>query len=177
MDLSGPLIEFIGEMYNNLRFNSLFNAVLDQVRYLAPPSVTIGGVPCTEVVVLSLHFPMCKVPLSTSGARRESVVITTGSNILTLNNAYDYVDAVTAFYVSSISPIIGSAGDTLTITGNKFEDILEVKVGNVTCPTSIDATGADGMDSCTFNLPADLTGKVDITITTGNKTYRFAKVI
>jgi hypothetical protein len=38
------------------------NAELDQKRYLSPPVVTIDDKPCTEVVVLSDHFLMCKVP-------------------------------------------------------------------------------------------------------------------
>jgi hypothetical protein len=153
------------------------NAALDQIRYLDPPKVKIDGVPCTEVVVLSPHFLMCKVPASTSGVGHKDVEITSSIDTLTLDDAYEYVDAATAFYISSISRIIGSAGNTLTLTGNKFEDIVEVKVGNVTCPTSIDTTGADGTDTCTFTLPnLNLLGEVDITITTNSRTYRFAKV-
>jgi hypothetical protein len=159
------------------------NALLDQARYLDPPTVTIDGVPCTEVVVLSEHFLMCKVPASTSGTGNRDVEIKVGSNpTLTLDGAYKYVNAANDFYISNISRIIGTAGDPLTLTGNLFEHILEVKVGNVVCPKSnltISTTGADGTDTCTFNLPANSPGETDITITMDDAeatTYRFAKI-
>jgi hypothetical protein len=155
------------------------NALLDQKRYLTPPTVTIDDVPCTEVVVLSSHFLMCKVPsTSPTNTGNKNVKITVGNNPpLTLNGAYEYVNAASAFYISNISRIIGKAGDPLTLTGNKFEDIVEVKVGNVPCSSpSINTSGAAGTDTCTFNLPANPPGEVDITIRTSSKTYRFAKV-
>ncbi|MDR2086687.1 MAG: hypothetical protein LBP72_05875 [Dysgonamonadaceae bacterium] len=151
------------------------NAAVDQIRYLAPPTVTVGGIPCTEVAVLSPNFLMCKVPASTTGLGRKNVEITIGGSTLTLDGAYEYVDPINAFYVSHIAPIIGSQGDELTLTGNKFEEIVEVKVGDTICSTIIDHTGADGTDTCKFTLPV-LTGEVDITIRTSSKTYRFAKV-
>jgi hypothetical protein len=98
---------------------------------------------------------------------------------LILNGAYKYVNRVNDFYVNDISWIIGSTGDPLTLTGNLFEHIHEVRVGNVLCTTTMDATGADGTDTCTFTLPTGLTGEVDITITMDNPeatTYRFAKI-
>ncbi|MDR2087034.1 MAG: IPT/TIG domain-containing protein [Dysgonamonadaceae bacterium] len=157
------------------------NAALDQIRYLAPPTVTIDGVSCTEVVVLSEHFLMCKVPsTSPTNTGNKDVEITVGNNpALTLNGAYKYVHATNDFYVNNISRIIGSVGDPLTLTGNKFENIHEVKVGNIVCsPTSINYSGAAGTDTYTFTLP-DLTGEVDITITMNDvdaTTYRFAKI-
>jgi hypothetical protein len=156
------------------------NAALDQIRYLDPPKVKIGNNFCTEVVVLSPHFLMCKVPASTSGATRENVEIISAGNTLTLNNAYEYVHAANDFYISNISRIIGTAGNPLTLTGNKFEDIHEVKVGNVICTSpTINTTGADGTDTYTFNLPANPPGETDITITMKGvdaPTYRFAKI-
>ncbi|MDR2086200.1 MAG: hypothetical protein LBP72_03385 [Dysgonamonadaceae bacterium] len=35
---------------------AFFRLLSAQIRYLSPPTVTIDGVPCTEVVVLSPHF-------------------------------------------------------------------------------------------------------------------------
>ncbi|MDR2086986.1 MAG: hypothetical protein LBP72_07390 [Dysgonamonadaceae bacterium] len=52
------------------------NAKLDQKRYLTPPSVTIDGKDCTDVVVLSPHFLMCKVPEGSSKEKKEIRVTT-----------------------------------------------------------------------------------------------------
>ncbi|MDR2086285.1 MAG: IPT/TIG domain-containing protein [Dysgonamonadaceae bacterium] len=157
------------------------NAAADQIRYQNPPTVTIDGLPCTEVAVLSPNFLRCKVPAtSPTNTGNKNVKITVGSNpTLTLNGAYKYVNKVNDFYVSNISRIIGSAGEPLTLTGNKFEDIHEVKVGNVVCTTTIVTSGADGTDTCKFNLPANSPGETDITITMKGvdaPIYRFAKI-
>jgi hypothetical protein len=150
------------------------NAKLDQKRYLTPPPVTIDGVPCTEVVVLSSHFLMCKVPAGSSGTGDKTVIV----DGISYGNVYKYVDPDDDFYISAISRIIGSAGEPLTLTGNKFEDIHEVKVGNEVCLSpSINTAGTAGTDTYSFNLPANPTGEVDITITMKDATtYRFAKV-
>jgi hypothetical protein len=37
-----------------------YNAALDQIRYLTPPTVTIGGTACEDITVLSKHFLVCK---------------------------------------------------------------------------------------------------------------------
>jgi hypothetical protein len=143
------------------------NAELDQKRYLTPPTVTIGGAPCTEVVVLSPHFLMCKVPASvTTGAKN---VVINGN--ITYPEAYTYV-STDDFFVSSISPIIGSDGDVLTLTGNRLDEITELKVGDIPCDPSEPPTS--GEYKC--EIPAGQTGEVDITITVGGEIYRFAKV-
>jgi hypothetical protein len=93
-------------------------------------------------------------------------------NGVNYSGAYTYVDA-SEFYVSSITPILGSAGETLTLTGNRLDEISELKVGNIICPYTEEPTS--GEYKCL--IPADQTGEVGITITTtGGKTYRFAKV-
>jgi hypothetical protein len=154
------------------------NAALDQLRYIAPPVVTIDGVPCTEVVVLSPHFLMCKVPKSTHGTGYRDVVITTSVNTLTLNSAYQYVEATNAFYVSSISPIIGKAntsGQPITLTGNKLDKIAGINVGGQPC-TDLDVSPDKKTLTCT--LPSTPAGEVDIILTMDDATiYRFAKVL
>jgi hypothetical protein len=142
------------------------NAKLDQKRYLNPPSVTIGGNACTEVVVLSDHFLMCKVPAGTSGQKDVEV------DGITYSRAYKYVPAGD-FYVSKISPIIGSAGTTLTLEGNRLGEISAVSVGGVPCTNGIyqDAVKYE------CELPPNSSGEVDITIKLNDNTvYRFAKV-
>jgi hypothetical protein len=146
------------------------NAVLDQIRYLTPPTVTIDGKNCTEVVVLSPHFLMCKVPPSNTLGPKDVTV-----NGFSYGNVYEYVHPTDDFYVSNISPIIGEAGDVLKLTGNKLgaSDISKIEVGGNDCPI-IPATQTSTYCECT--LQAHSAGEVDITIITSSKTYGFAKV-
>jgi hypothetical protein len=145
------------------------NAALDQKRYLTPPTVTIGGASCTEVVVLSPHFLMCKVPPSATTGTRDVVV---NGNII-YSGAYTYV-AASEFYVSSISPIVGSGGETLTLTGNRLGEITKVEVGGAEC-TNLSVVDAE---TFTCTLPPLSKGEVDIMLTVGSNSdvYRFAKV-
>ncbi|MDR1437272.1 MAG: IPT/TIG domain-containing protein, partial [Candidatus Symbiothrix sp.] len=143
------------------------NAALDQKRYLSPPTVTIGGKACTEVIVLSKNILMCRVPEGT----------TKGDNQVKLNGAayasYKYVDPDDDFYISSISPITGPlTGATLTLKGNKLDEIDSIEVDGIPCqPPTVKISGEY---KCV--LPAHAAGEVDIVITTGGETYRFAKV-
>jgi hypothetical protein len=146
------------------------NAELDQKRYLTPPTVTIGGDSCTEVVVLSPHFLMCRVPEGT----------TKGDNQVKLNGMdytnYKYVDPDDDFYISSISPIVGSfaGGTVLTLEGNKLETITKVEVGGISYDTPDVLTFGKKYK---YTLAPHSAGEVDIVITTtGGETYRFAKV-
>jgi hypothetical protein len=144
------------------------NSDLDKIRYLDPPAVTIGGNPCTGVVVLSDHFLMCKVPPGSSEGPQDVEV-----NGVTYSGAYRYVHSTNDFYVSSISPIIGSAGTTLTLEGNRLGEISEVSVGAVSC------TNVIYQDAVKYEceLPPNSSREVDITIKLNDETvYRFAKV-
>jgi hypothetical protein len=142
------------------------NAALDQKRYLTPPTVTIDGANCTEVIVLSPNFLMCKVPQGTATGNKEVEV-----NDVSYGQVYEYVDPSTDFYIHSILPIIGSASQTLTLTGNRLDEIIEMRAGDVPC-TSLSANST----TATCILPANPPGETDITITTHSETYRFAKV-
>jgi hypothetical protein len=145
------------------------NARLDQIRYLTPPEVKIDNVACTEVVVLSPHFLMCRVPASPLGSTGAKDVYVNG---VTYSGAYTYV-GTSDFYVSSITPILGSAEDELTLTGNRLDEISELKVGDIPCSPS--EPPSSGEYKCL--IPDDQTGEVGITITTtGGQIYRFAKV-
>ncbi|MDR2041788.1 MAG: IPT/TIG domain-containing protein [Tannerella sp.] len=117
---------------------------------------------------------MCKVPPSSSTGSKTVVVSVSGSPDLILNNAYEYVDAVSDFYISSITPIIGNAGDLLTLKGNKLNTISTLEIGGIVCSPE-----SSGNDEATYRIPAGSPGEeVDITVTTSgdSKTYRFAKV-
>jgi hypothetical protein len=144
------------------------NAGLDQKRYLAPPTVTIDGKLCTEVVVLSDHFLMCKVPPGTTGTGQKNVVV----DGIAYSGAYKYVDPDIDFYINSISPIIGSATQELTLTGKRLDEIDTVMAGGVLCsPVSQSPTEYKCI------LPSNPPGEVDITIKLNDDTvYRFARV-
>ncbi|MDR2086433.1 MAG: IPT/TIG domain-containing protein [Dysgonamonadaceae bacterium] len=145
------------------------NAALDQKRYLSPPTVTIDGQNCTDVVVLSPHFLMCKVPPGDIPEAKEVIV-----NNISYGEVYEYVDPVADFYIHEISPIVGpanTANRTLTLTGNLLNTITEVKVDNIVCT---DLATSNSTATCT--LPFHPAGEVDITITADSETYRFVKV-
>jgi hypothetical protein len=149
------------------------NAALDQKRYLAPPTVTIGGKACTEVIVLSKNILMCRVPEGDA----------TGDNIgVTLNgeaySQYKYVHPDDDFYISSISPIAGPANNpaTLTLEGNLLNTITGVEIDGTPCPYITPQGGEDESKIRRYTLPAHTAGEVDIIVTTGTTSYRFAKV-
>jgi hypothetical protein len=150
------------------------NYEVDKRRFTAPPQVKIGGNLSPEVVVLSPHFLMCKVPSSTGGLGTADVEVTNADGTsLILDDAYKYVDATTDFYVSEIKPIIGSAGENLKLTGNGFGDITKIEAGGSDCPIK---TSTRTSTFCECTLPANPPGEVDIMIITNTKPYRFAKV-
>jgi hypothetical protein len=151
------------------------NYEVDRRRFTAPPTVTIGGQACSDVVVLSENFLMCKVPAGSVGTKNV-VVVSDGVESI-YSDAYEYVGS-TAFYINTISPIVGTAnqsGQTLTLTGNKLDEITKVEVGGEECP-DFNVNGAG--TTCTFTLPSLPAGEVDIILTVGinNDVYRFAKV-
>jgi hypothetical protein len=146
------------------------NSDLDKIRYIAPPTVMIGGTACTEVVVLSEHLLKCKVPAG-DAMERKNVVINGGAIIY--SDAYEYVNPANDFYISEIFPIIGVAGATLTLRGNKLNEITEVMVGGKICTNpSYDTL----TDTYTCTLPDNPAGETNITITADSKVYLFAKV-
>jgi hypothetical protein len=148
------------------------NYEVDRRRFTAPPTVRIGDQYCTDVVVLSENFLMCKVPAGSLGTKNVEVV--SDDVVSTYSDAYEYVDN-NAFYIRSISPIVGKAnqsGQILTLTGNKLEDIDTVVMDGDECTYNSDAAGA-----YKYNLPAKSAGETDIIITLkGGEVYRFAKV-
>jgi hypothetical protein len=75
------------------------NYEVDRRRFTAPPTVTIGGQACSEVVVLSENFLMCKVPAGSPGT--QDVVVVSDGVISIYNNAYEYVGS-TAFYINTL---------------------------------------------------------------------------
>jgi hypothetical protein len=173
--ISNPVLTAFGFEISSIRlYNRIlteeeieYNAGLDQIRYLAPPTVSIDGNPCSEVVVLSPNFLICKVPPGTLGVKNVTI-----NNTTTLNNAYEYVHDTDAFHIISIRPFVGHAGEELTLRGNKLDEIKEIRVGGAACIIDIPSQTSD---FCKCTLPDNPNGEVDITIVTDTATYRFAK--
>ncbi|MCL1929882.1 IPT/TIG domain-containing protein [Candidatus Saccharibacteria bacterium] len=115
----------------------------EQGSQIVPPSVTLGGAPCTNVVVVSDTKLTCTTPIHAAGSVNVSVDI--GNQTATLPYAYTYYKPTT---VTSITPNYGieAGGTSVTITGSGFERDLEWKQvstgvgisGNHTCAITSD---------------------------------------
>jgi hypothetical protein len=104
LDTDGNGFIFIGENLSYSTFLSVrlydrvltlaeiqHNAALDQKRYLAPPVVTIGDNPCTNVTVLSPRCLTCQVPEGTQGTVNVKVFQSDGTTeILTYEDVFTY---------------------------------------------------------------------------------------
>jgi hypothetical protein len=146
------------------------NASLDKIRYLAPPTVKFGNTSSPEVIVLSSNFLMCKVPPGSEG----NTSVTIDGKLYP--DAYKYVKG-TDFHISGISPIIGATtGVTVTLTGNKVDEITKIIVDNDSYTGTNLVKSNDGK-TCSVTLLPHPAGEVDIIIlTNGNQMYRLAKV-
>lgn len=94
-------------------------------------AVSVGGVACGNVVVVSATSITCTVGARAAGA--VAVVVTnTDSQSATINNQFDYFAAPT---VTSVSPATGSTlgGTSITIVGTGFRDGATVTVGGGVC--------------------------------------------
>jgi hypothetical protein len=140
------------------------NVALDKLRYLNPPTVTIGGNPCTNVSVISPTEIRCIAPPGTAG---ETVNVTVtardGSDHSDTLNAdtvegYTYVTDVAddnndiKFYVFSQSKNHGANNEPIKFTGDKFEQITDVEIGGVSCKTtwSVDTASTPNTLICTI---------------------------
>ncbi len=99
--------------------------------FLNGATVTVGGAPCTSVVVLSATRISCDSPNGAAGAVGVSVTNSTGYES-TLSQAFTYVAAPTVLGVSPSSGSV-SGGTALTITGTNFSSGATVTVGGALC--------------------------------------------
>lgn len=146
----------------NIAWNSTDRITIKGTLFLDAPSVptvTIGGEACTDVQVVNSGELTCIPPEGMLGSK--TVVVTNadgGSG--SLEEAINYISTPT---IDSISPIAGNStgGTEITITGEGFEDGLEITVGGVACaPTTyVSATEA----KCV--TPAGSVGEQDIVLT------------
>ncbi|XP_052060298.1 fibrocystin-L-like isoform X3 [Mytilus californianus] len=120
--------------------------------------VIIDGNQC-EIVTVLLTSIECSTPAGTDGAKTVTV----------LSNGVTYTSTLTFTYgtamtpsVTSISPTSGQIGDTVTITGTKFDTVTGnnvVKVGGATCSVS-SATTTSVM--CTLGVQSP--GQYDVMV-------------
>ncbi|MBB5035561.1 beta strand repeat-containing protein [Prosthecobacter vanneervenii] len=96
---------------------------------LTTGSVTIGGVPATNVTVVSDTSITCITPAGSVGTPNVVVTTTGGSSVSVAPFTY----ALTAPTVSSISPAQGTSagGTTVTVSGANFTGTTGVTIGGV----------------------------------------------
>ena len=91
-------------------------------------SVDIGGVPC-EVEAATLSELICKTGAHAAGTSQ--VVIEIGS-VTYPQQTYEYQQNISP-EILSISPLTGSHGETVTITGQNFLPVSKVTIGEKEC--------------------------------------------
>ncbi len=103
--------------------------------FLSGATVTVGGSPCTGVVVNSATQIVCFTPAESAGTV-DVIVTNTDNQAATLSASYTYEAAPT---VTSIAPAIGSTGGgtTVTLTGTGFLVGAAVSIGGASCTTSL----------------------------------------
>ncbi len=121
-------------------------------------TVTVGGVACTSVTVVSDTLITCSTPAGSAGAA--NVVVTNpDAQADTETNGYTYQAAPT---VSTISPGSGrlSGGTSVTITGSDFVTGATVKIGGTNCTgvTFVNAT------TITCTTPAGVAGAQSVEV-------------
>jgi hypothetical protein len=94
------------------------NADVDQSRFIAPPSVTIGDEPCTSLYAISDTVIRCLVP-SNSSATQQDVKLSYKDATVQAEERYSYRE----LGVISVSPNTGNvqAGNTIVINGENFQ--------------------------------------------------------
>ncbi|MDR0789062.1 MAG: IPT/TIG domain-containing protein [Bifidobacteriaceae bacterium] len=147
-----------------------YNSALDQVRFLDPPTVSIGGISCVDVVVLSSETIECTTGNGTSIAETaQNVLVNFSGSEYSIVNGYTYYNTSHS-YVTSTSPKFSAAisGAQLTVVGNftGTPDNATVKIGNQIC-TKI--TYISSQLSCSIPLSL-IPGDYDITVVSDGTT-------
>lgn len=135
--------------------------------FIAPITVTVGGVPCANPVIQSGGKEVdCVTGANSAGPA--DVVVTTPAGSRTLTNGFRYVDP-TVLTVTGISPTYGSikGGTKVHIYGTGFSNPITVTIGGVACtkidPAYVTSKGGREVDCYTG---AHAAGLVDVVVTT-----------
>jgi hypothetical protein len=123
-------------------------------------TVTIGGTPATNVIVVNDTTITATTPAGTAGAR--DVIVTTPNGSGTLPNGFHYTDAP-APTVMAITPASGTTagGTVVSITGTGFVSGATVKIGG----TAATAVVFVNETTITAATPAGTSGAMDVTVT------------
>jgi formylglycine-generating enzyme required for sulfatase activity len=121
--------------------------------------VTVGGVACTSVQVVSGTTVTAVTPAGTAGAK--SVAVTTPSGTASLASGFSYVVPPT---LSSVSPTSGptTGGTTITLTGTNLTGATGVTVGGAPC-TNVQVVNSTTVTAVT---PAGTAGAKSVAVTT-----------
>ena len=133
---------------------------------ILPPTVTIGGVSCTSIVVPNATTMTCDTPANTAGAK-DIVITNFGTLSGTGVGAFTYNPPPT---VSSVDIANGpdTGGTFITITGTNFIAAATVTVDGITCatPNTVNPTTV----TCTTGIqgaPTGAAGSIVVTNTDG----------
>jgi formylglycine-generating enzyme required for sulfatase activity len=120
--------------------------------------VTVGGVACTSVQVISGTTVTAVTPAGTAGAK--SVAVTTPSGTASLASGFSYVVPPT---LSSVSPTSGptTGGTTITLTGTNLTGATGVTVGGAPC-TNVQVVNSTTVTAVT---PPGTAGATNVAVT------------
>lgn len=121
--------------------------------------VTVGGAPCTSIVIDGPTSLRCVTPARTSGER--DVVVTNADGPAPTPGTYTYLDPPTAM---EIAPGIGPAngGTAVTITGTNFVSGSTVLIGGNPCTNVV----VVNVTTITCAAPPGAAGAADVSVTT-----------
>jgi hypothetical protein len=126
--------------------------------FFSAVTVKINGVVCTGPAVVNSTSITCTTPAQGPGGPY-TVSVQTGSGTGTSGAIFTYTSAP---IISSISPLYGAVGSTITVTGNNFSAAgLAITINGVACSAS-NYTSATQV-SCT--VPAGLTNLTSYSMT------------
>ena len=125
----------------------------------APMTVTIGGVACANVTIVSSTTATCVIPAGAPGAA--NVVVTSPGGNITIPHGLAYLAAPS---ISKVSPATGSTlgGTKVSISGSGFATGTTVSIGSVHCK-SVRIVSATTLTCIT---PKGTAGKASVIVTT-----------
>ncbi len=126
--------------------------------FISGATLTIGGVACSSVVVVSTTSITCVTPANTQGVY-SMIVTNADTQSGTLSNGFSY----NPFTITNIAPAFGpqAGSTTITITGTQFTTGASITVGGNNC-TSVNVVSST---SITCVTPAGTTGAQTVAIT------------
>ncbi len=131
---------------------------LTGTRFLTATGITVGGVACTSLNIISKTSITCVTPAVAAGAA--DIAVTNGGGPGILAGAFTYAPNPT---VTSISPAFGgiAGGAIVTITGTNFQTGATVTIGTTACA----GFSVDSNTQITCTTPSGSAGVVSAKVT------------